>query len=128
MCERVCVCTDTQCMTDMPHTPYSLAPLFALYSPPTHHLFTTNPFSPLTYHPFPPPPYPCPICSLQVSTAEIEAKANEEDFMYIETSAKEGHNIKLLFRRLATALPSLEVPPLPRPLPPPPLPRPLSPP
>lgn len=28
--------------------------------------------------------------------------------MFIETSAKEGFNIKLLFRRLATALPSLE--------------------
>ena len=28
--------------------------------------------------------------------------------MFIETSAKEGFNIKLLFRRLATALPALE--------------------
>ena len=28
--------------------------------------------------------------------------------MFIETSAKEGFNIKLLFRRLATALPNLE--------------------
>lgn len=28
--------------------------------------------------------------------------------MFIETSAKEGFNIKLLFRRLATALPSME--------------------
>ena len=28
--------------------------------------------------------------------------------MFIETSAKEGFNIKLLFRRLATALPTLE--------------------
>ena len=28
--------------------------------------------------------------------------------MFIETSAKDGFNIKLLFRRLATALPSLE--------------------
>jgi hypothetical protein len=28
--------------------------------------------------------------------------------MFIETSAKDGFNIKLLFRRLATALPTLE--------------------
>ena len=40
--------------------------------------------------------------SRQVSTAELEARANEHDIMFIETSAKEGFNIKLLFRRLAT--------------------------
>lgn len=43
-----------------------------------------------------------------VSAAEIESHANEQDIMFIETSAKEGFNIKLLFRRLATALPNLE--------------------
>lgn len=37
-----------------------------------------------------------------VTTAELEAVANEQDIMFIETSAKEGFNIKLLFRRLAT--------------------------
>ena len=31
-----------------------------------------------------------------------------QEIMFIETSAKEGFNIKLLFRRLATALPALE--------------------
>ena len=31
-----------------------------------------------------------------------------QDILFIETSAKEGFNIKLLFRRLATALPNLE--------------------
>jgi len=46
--------------------------------------------------------------SRQVTTAELEARANEHEIMFIETSAKEGFNIKLLFRRLATALPSLE--------------------
>jgi len=46
--------------------------------------------------------------SRQVTTAELEARAMEQDIMFIETSAKEGFNIKLLFRRLATALPSLE--------------------
>ncbi|EOD16790.1 Rab6, rab family GTPase [Emiliania huxleyi CCMP1516] len=44
----------------------------------------------------------------EVSVAEMEARANEEDIMFIETSAKDNSNIKLLFRRLATALPSLE--------------------
>lgn len=46
--------------------------------------------------------------SRQVTTAELEARATEQEIMFIETSAKEGFNIKLLFRRLATALPSLE--------------------
>ena len=40
--------------------------------------------------------------SRQVTTAELEARANEHEIMFIETSAKEGFNIKLLFRRLAT--------------------------
>ena len=31
-----------------------------------------------------------------------------QEIMFIETSAKDGFNIKLLFRRLATALPTLE--------------------
>ena len=43
-----------------------------------------------------------------VTTAELEAQAAEQEIMFIETSAKEGFNIKLLFRRLATALPALE--------------------
>ena len=43
-----------------------------------------------------------------MSAAEIESHAHEQDIMFIETSAKEGFNIKLLFRRLATALPNLE--------------------
>ena len=44
----------------------------------------------------------------QVTAEELEARAAEHEIMFIETSAKEGFNIKLLFRRLATALPSLE--------------------
>ena len=43
-----------------------------------------------------------------VTTAELEARAAEQEIMFIETSAKDGFNIKLLFRRLATALPTLE--------------------
>ncbi len=46
----------------------------------------------------------------QVSAAEIEERANAEGIMFIETSAKDGFNVKLLFRRLATALPSLDAP------------------
>ena len=52
-------------------------------------------------------PHISPV-SPQVSSAEIEARASEQDILFIETSAKEGFNIKLLFRRLATALPNLE--------------------
>jgi len=44
----------------------------------------------------------------EVTAAEIEERANKEEIMFIETSAKDGFNVKLLFRRLATALPSLE--------------------
>jgi len=69
----------------------------------------------------------------EVSIREIEERANSEEIMFIETSAKEGFNVKvpargnrctrhsaapqhwllcpaqLLFRRLATALPTLEL-------------------
>ena len=48
------------------------------------------------------------VSQREVSAAEIEQRANEQEIMFIETSAKEGFNIKLLFRRLATALPSME--------------------
>merc|ERR1719231_1620674 len=51
----------------------------------------------------------------QVSSEEGETKAREEGVMFIETSAKGmpgdgggGFNIKLLFRRLATALPGMD--------------------
>ncbi len=41
----------------------------------------------------------------QVSTEEAEKMAKEKDIMYIETSAKTGYNVKVLFRRVASALP-----------------------
>eukprot|EP00629_Pelagomonadales_sp_RCC1024_P016320 CAMPEP_0119261568 /NCGR_PEP_ID=MMETSP1329-20130426/1591_1 /TAXON_ID=114041 /ORGANISM="Genus nov. species nov., Strain RCC1024" /LENGTH=155 /DNA_ID=CAMNT_0007261135 /DNA_START=326 /DNA_END=793 /DNA_ORIENTATION=- len=44
----------------------------------------------------------------QVSTEEGRAKAGEETIFFVETSAKAGFNIKLLFRRLASALPGDE--------------------
>lgn len=42
-----------------------------------------------------------------VATDDVLLPLSQE-IMFIETSAKEGFNIKLLFRRLATALPALE--------------------
>ncbi len=44
----------------------------------------------------------------QVSAEEGEDKANKENIMFIESSAKAGFNIKALFRKLATALPGME--------------------
>jgi small GTP-binding protein domain len=41
----------------------------------------------------------------QVSVEEGEAKAKENNVMFIETSAKAGYNVKALFRQLAAALP-----------------------
>ncbi|KAH8149592.1 uncharacterized protein LAJ45_06222 [Morchella importuna] len=39
---------------------------------------------------------------------EGEKKAKEFKVMFIETSAKAGHNVKTLFRRIAQALPGME--------------------
>mmetsp|Transcript_75414 Transcript_75414/g.182209 ORF Transcript_75414/g.182209 Transcript_75414/m.182209 type:complete len:214 (+) Transcript_75414:14-655(+) len=44
----------------------------------------------------------------QVSNQEGEDKAAQENVVFIEASAKEGYNIKTLFRRLATKLPGME--------------------
>ena len=44
----------------------------------------------------------------QVSTDEGEKKAKEFSVMFIETSAKAGHNVKTLFRKIAQALPGME--------------------
>ncbi|KAI8117573.1 hypothetical protein FF38_06783 [Lucilia cuprina] len=43
-----------------------------------------------------------------VSTEEGERKAKELNVMFIETSAKSGYNVKLLFRRVAAALPGMD--------------------
>lgn len=45
----------------------------------------------------------------QVSIEEGDAKAREFGVMFIETSAKAGFNIKALFRKIAAALPGMEV-------------------
>jgi Fe2+ transport system protein B len=49
----------------------------------------------------------------QVTTEEGEQKAKELNVMFIETSAKAGHNVKQLFRRVAAALPGMENTPKP---------------
>lgn len=41
----------------------------------------------------------------QVAAEEAEAKAGDENILFIETSAKAGLNVKQLFRKLAGALP-----------------------
>ena len=44
----------------------------------------------------------------QVTTEEGEKKAAEFKVMFIETSAKAGHNVKTLFKKIAQALPGME--------------------
>jgi small GTP-binding protein len=44
----------------------------------------------------------------QVTTEEGEKKAKEFKVMFIETSAKAGHNVKPLFKKIAQALPGME--------------------
>jgi small GTP-binding protein len=44
----------------------------------------------------------------QVTTEEGERKAREFKVMFIETSAKAGHNVKPLFKKIAQALPGME--------------------
>eukprot|EP00048_Salpingoeca_helianthica_P022588 m.19184 g.19184 ORF g.19184 m.19184 type:complete len:207 (-) comp7529_c1_seq1:87-707(-) len=46
----------------------------------------------------------------QVSAEEGEAHAKGLNVMFIETSAKAGHNVKQLFRRIASALPGMDAP------------------
>ena len=44
----------------------------------------------------------------EVTTAQGEEEAKKNGLMFIETSAKAGHNVKQLFRRIAQALPGVE--------------------
>ena len=44
-----------------------------------------------------------------VSTEEGEQRAKEyENVMFVETSAKAGHNVKNLFKKIAQALPGMD--------------------
>lgn len=44
----------------------------------------------------------------EVTTQQGEDEAKKHNLMFIETSAKVGHNVKNLFRRIAQALPGME--------------------
>ena len=44
----------------------------------------------------------------EVTTAQGEEEAKKNGLIFIETSAKAGHNVKALFRRIAQALPGME--------------------
>ncbi|EGS22054.1 putative GTP-binding protein [Thermochaetoides thermophila DSM 1495] len=44
----------------------------------------------------------------EVTTQQGEEEARRQDLMFIETSAKLGHNVKTLFKRIAQALPGME--------------------
>jgi Ras-related protein Rab-6A len=44
----------------------------------------------------------------EVTVAQGEEEAKKHDLMFVETSAKVGHNVKALFKRIAQALPGME--------------------
>lgn len=44
----------------------------------------------------------------EVTTQQGEEEAKKNNLMFIETSAKVGHNVKTLFKRIAQALPGME--------------------
>ena len=44
----------------------------------------------------------------EVTSAQGEEEAKKNNLMFIETSAKAGHNVKQLFKRIAQALPGME--------------------
>ncbi len=44
----------------------------------------------------------------EVTTAQGEEEAKKAGAIFVETSAKVGHNVKALFRRIAQALPGME--------------------
>lgn len=52
--------------------------------------------------------FPHALTHRQVTTEEAEAKAAEFNVMFIETSAKAGHNVKVLFKKIAQALPGMD--------------------
>lgn len=44
----------------------------------------------------------------QVTEAQGAEEAKRNGLMFVETSAKVGHNVKVLFKRIAQALPGME--------------------
>ena len=51
--------------------------------------------------------YPYLLCS-QVTLEEANTKATELNIMFMETSAKAGHNVKSLFKKIAMSLVGME--------------------
>ena len=47
-------------------------------------------------------------CRRQVTLEEATAKAQDLNIMFMETSAKAGHNVKSLFKKIAMSLPGME--------------------
>lgn len=47
-------------------------------------------------------------CASQVTLEEANAKATQLDIMFMETSAKAGHNVKSLFKKIAMELVGME--------------------
>jgi Ras-related protein Rab-6A len=47
-------------------------------------------------------------CRRQVTLEEATAKSQELGIMFMETSAKAGHNVKSLFKKIAMSLPGME--------------------
>lgn len=48
------------------------------------------------------------IYKREVTLEEGEKKASDTGVLFIETSAKAGHNVKSLFKRIALALPGMD--------------------
>ena len=44
----------------------------------------------------------------QVTLEEATAKSQQLNIMFMETSAKAGHNVKSLFKKIAMSLPGME--------------------
>ena len=50
------------------------------------------------------------MCSVyrEVTVEDAEKRSKELNVMYIETSAKAGHNVKNLFKKIAQSLPGID--------------------
>ncbi|PPQ98142.1 hypothetical protein CVT26_003186 [Gymnopilus dilepis] len=53
-------------------------------------------------------PYSKQLHHRQVTLEEATAKATQMNIMFMETSAKAGHNVKSLFKKIAMSLPGME--------------------
>lgn len=48
------------------------------------------------------------LAQRQVTLEEATARATDLNIMFMETSAKAGHNVKSLFKKIAMSLPGME--------------------